>query len=341
MTDDNLPAAAGPVTDDSAPLSLDSAAAGLTDILKDDPATDPAPENEDPEQAAESEGDQPESNAEDVENQETAEESDGPQGDYEGGRFAADNAKVRLDDGTVISVADLKRNNLFQRDYTKKTTELSEKAKAFEAREAEVSQFAQSLEQFRDYIAGYAEQYLPKQPEPFDGNPATDPVAYMQWQHANNQWAQHVQAYQAIQQQKQQDAERKNAEMQKASQERLEREREALLKAWPVLKDPAKGKQAWDGLVSGATQRYGITADEVNSAADHRFIQVLRDALEYRKIKEAAPKVQQEVRKPAMQDGRRPAHAPREQAQKQIQSERFRQTGSLDDAAALLRNLVS
>lgn len=339
MADDNLSADAGPVTDDSAPLSLDSAAAGLTDILKDDPATDPAPENEDTEQAA-PEGEEPEV-AEDVENQEPAEEADGPQGDYEGGRFAADNAKVRLDDSTVISVAELKRNNLFQRDYTKKTTEHAERVKAFEAREAEVGQFAQSLEQFRDYIAGYAEQYLPKQPEPFRGDPAADPVGYMQWQHANNQWAQHVQAYEAVQQQKQQDTQRRNAETQKAEQERLGREREALLKAWPVLKDPAKGKQAWDGLVSGATQRYGISAEEVNGTSDHRFIQVLRDALEYRRIKEAAPKVQTEVRRPAMQDGRRPAQPARDQAQKQVQSERFRQTGSLDDAAALLRNLVS
>ena len=52
MADDNLPVDSGPVVDDSAPLNLDDAAAGLTSILKDDPVTDPAPENEDKEQAA-------------------------------------------------------------------------------------------------------------------------------------------------------------------------------------------------------------------------------------------------------------------------------------------------
>lgn len=341
MADDNLPADAGPVTDDSA-LSLDNAAAGLTDILKDDPVTDPAPENEDTEQAAEGEGDEPNPDAEDVESKEGDDEADGSEdAEIKGGRFAPDTAKVTLEDGSVITVGELRRNNLFQRDYTKKTTELKAEKEAFESERQKVSEYAQSLQQYSDYIASYAEQFLPKQPEPFKGDPTLDPMGYMKWQHETAIWQQHVQAYQAAQQLKAQEAEQKSGETQKQQQERLARERDALLTAWPVLKDPVKGKQAWDGLVAGATKHFGLTAEEVNSAADHRFIAVLRDALEYRKIKEKAPQVQQEVRRPAMQDGRRPAPAARDQARKQQQSERFNQTRSLDDAAALLRNLIS
>ena len=77
MADDNLPADPGPVTDDSEQLDLGSAASGLTDILKDDPVTDPAPENEDTEQAAEGEGDEPNPDAEDVESKEGDDEADG------------------------------------------------------------------------------------------------------------------------------------------------------------------------------------------------------------------------------------------------------------------------
>lgn len=347
MADDNLSADAGPVTDDSAPLNMSSAVAGLTDILKDDPTPDPVAENEDTEQAAADEGAEPEQEAEDVEAA-TAEDEDGSEEpEVKGGRFAPDTAKVTLDDGTVTTVGELRRNTLFQRDYTKKTTELKAEREAFqserqtfEQERQKVSEYAQQLDQSREYLAWYAEQFVPKQPEAFKGNPADDPMGYMQWQHANNQWLNHVQAYQAFQQQRQQGDQLKAGETQKQQQERLQRERDALVTSWPVLKDPVKGKQAWDGLVSSAQQHFGLTAEEVNSVADHRMIQILRDALEYRKVKAAAPNVKAQVRKPAMQDAPRPAQQ-RPNADRAAQSERFNKSRSLDDAAALLRNLIS
>lgn len=344
MAEDNLSAPAGPVADDSAPLDLGSAVAGLTDILNDDPTLDPVTENEEPEQAAD-EGETPEE-AEDVEAADAEDEDGSEDPEIKGGRFAPDSAKVTLDDGTVTTVGELRRNTLFQRDYTKKTTELKTEREAFqserqsfEADRQKVSEFAQSLEQTRDFLANYAEKFLPRQPEPFRGNPADDPVGYMQWQHANNQWMEHVQAYQAFQQQKQQVEQVRAGETQKQATERLQRERDALLNAWPTLRDPVKGKQAWDNLVSGAQQHYGIAPEEVNGVSDHRMIQVLRDAMELRRIRESAPKVQAQVRKPAMQDAPRAAQKPN--ADRQTQTERFRKTGSLDDAAAVLRNLIS
>lgn len=343
MADDNLPADPGPVTDDSAPLSLDNAAAGLTDILKDDPVSDPAPENEDKEQAvAKPEDDDPLGmDAEDV-GADGAEAKDGSEEpEVKGGRFAPDSAKVTLDDGTVISVGELRRNNLFQRDYTQKTTALKAERDAFEAERQQVSQYAQSLDQSRDYLAWYAEQFLPKQPEPFKGDPAADPMGYMQWQHANSQWATHAQAYQAFQQQKQQEAERHTGETEKQAAERHKREADALFKAMPVLKDPVKGKQVWDNIVSGASQHFGFSPEEVNGITDHRMVLALREALAYRRIKTSAPQVQAEVRRPAVNDGRRAPQNTQQNSQRRVVSERFEQSRSLDDAAAKLRTLIS
>lgn len=346
MSDDNLSADAEPVQDNSASLDMNSAVAGLSDILKDDdlPEADPVDENEDTEQAAQDdvseEDDDTELSAEDVEADEPEEEDGSDEPEVKGGRFAPDSAKVTLDDGTVTTVGELRRNNLFQRDYTKKTTELKAEREAFDAERQEVSQFAQSLAEFRDYVAWYAEQNMPKQPEPFKGTPASDPMGYMQWQHDMQQWQQHQQAYQTFQQHREMEGQQKAGETQKQMQERLQQERDNLFEVWPVLKDPVKGKQAWDGLVSGATQYYPkITPEEINGLTDHRFVQILKDAVAYRKIKDTAPEVKANVRKSAIQDGRRPSG--KVPGQQKMQSERFNQTRSLDDAAAVLKNLIS
>jgi hypothetical protein len=237
----------------------------------------------------------------------------------------------------VITVADLKRNNLFQRDYTKKTTELKAKETEVETLKSEVSQQAQSLDQFREYAAWYAEQFLPKQPEPFKGNRIADPMGYLEWSQKNDEWQAHAQAWQAFQQQGQMAQQQKAGETQKQAETRLATERNALLKAMPVLKDPVKGKQTWDAIVAGAQNEYGITAEEVNTVGDHRMLVALRDAIAYRRIKAKAPQVQAQVAaKPAMKPGKRAPTNTAPTKERQARSERLRQTGSIDDAVALL-----
>lgn len=343
MPDDNLPAAPGTV--DDAPMSFDTATDKLADIFTNDPATDPAPKVEDKEHqdAAQTpvEDDDPlgmNVEAEDAANTENAEAADGPQDEIKGGRFAPDSAKVKLDDGTVISVADLKRNNLFQRDYTGKTQALSEERKSLDAERAAFSQQAQSLDQFREYAAWYAEQFLPKQPAPFQGDPADDPMGYMKWSKDRDQWLAHAQAYQAFQLQKQQDEEAKKAETSKQFTERHRKEQELLLKAIPVLKDPVKGKQVWGALVAGAQEHYGMSEEEVNSITDHRFLVGLRDAIAYRRLKAQAPQVQAQVaQRPAVRQAPRGGTIPAAKQERQVRSERLQKTGSIEDAAAVLK----
>lgn len=340
MVDNNLSADAGP--DVTTPQTFDENVEDISKLLG-DPEPDPAESAE--EEAADTEpanveDDDPlglDVEAEDV-GEDDAEEPDGSdEPEIKGGRFAPDTAKVTLEDGSVITVADLKRNNLFQRDYTKKTTELKAEKEAFDAERTSFSQQAQSLDQFREYAAWYAEQFLPKQPAPFNGSRVNDPMGYMKWAEENDAWQAHVQAYQAFQQQGQIAQQQKQGETQKQAETRLAKERDALLKAIPVLKDPVKGKQTWEAIVAGAQNEYGITAEEVNTVGDHRMLVALRDALAYRRIKAKAPQVQAQVAaKPAMKPGKRVATNMAPQKERQARSEQLRKTGSIDDAVALL-----
>ena len=343
MADNNLSASAEP--DVTTPAqTYDEQVEDLSNLLG-DPDTD-LPEDDQDEAAApteEAEEVDPlfadEEEAEDV-GTEDAEDPDGSEEpEIKGGRFAPDSAKVTLDDGTVITVADLKRNNLFQRDYTKKTTELTAEREQVTALKSEVDQYAQSLNQSREYLAWYAETHLPKDPGRFAGDPVRDPVAYMQWQQQRDTWLEHQQAYQAFQQQKADDDQRKSGETQKQAQARIKREQEALVKALPILKDPVRGQEAWNTLVRGASEHYGFSAEEVNGLIDHRMPLVLRDALAYRRIKAAAPKVQEKVRQPApVRPGKRAAPDARESQGRKVRSERLRNSGSFEDGVAALQD---
>lgn len=344
MADNNLSASAEP--DVTTPAqTYDEQVEDLSNLLG-DPATDLPEDDQDeaaaPIEKAEEEEDPlfADDDAEDV-GTEDAEGTDGSEEpEIKGGRFAPDTAKVTLDDGTVITVAELKRNNLFQRDYTKKTTEMAAEREQLNSMRSEVDQYAQSLNQSREYLAWYAETHLPKKPEPFTGNPLQDPMGYQQYTWQKEQWEAHQQAWQAFQQQKADDEQRKSGETQKQAQARLQRERDALLKAIPVLKDPVKGPEAWNTLVRGAMEHYGYTADEINGKSDHRDAVMLRDALAYRRIKAAAPKVQEKVRQPApVRPGRRANPDVREQQGRMARSERLRNSGSFADGVAALQDL--
>lgn len=325
-------------TEVAQPQSYDDQIEDLAELLG-DPEEDPA-EAEAPEAAPID--DDPdglnEIGAEDVAADDDANPDESDEPEIKGGRFAPDSAKVTLDDGTVTTIAELKRGTLFQRDYTQKTQALSADKKAFETERESVSQYVQQLNQARDYIAWYAEQHLPKAPEPFSGDPAQDPMGYMQWQQKRDTYAAHLQAYQTAQQLKQTEDQRKAGETQQQAQARLQEEADALRKAYPILNDATKGPQFLQATARDANKYFGLTADELRSTVqDRRLFKILRSAIERERLKEQAPKLQAEIAKrPAMRGGQRSPVTAQVSREKQSRTERLRKTGSLEDGIAAL-----
>ncbi len=305
----------------------------ISDLL-DDSEGNPVEEHEEA-NAAPDEEDDPLGLGEEADEETDADDDPDGQPEIKGGRFAPDTAKVTLDDGTVITVKELKRNNLYHAGFTQKTQELAKEKETFDSERRELSEYAQSLNQARDYVAWYAETHLPKDPGPYAGAP-DDFIGYQEWQKSRDAWQMHAQAYQAFQYQKEQDEQKRTGETMAQAKKRHEAERAKLLEAIPVLKDPTKGKQVWDNIVNGAQEHYQLTAQEVNSVGDHRMLKVLRDALAYRQLKAKAPKVKEEVAKRPVNPGRR--QAPRAQQVKAAQGrlERLKRDPSLENGAASL-----
>jgi hypothetical protein len=333
----SAPAAEPEVT---TPQTYDDQVEELSELLG-DPETDPA-EAEEPE-AAPTDDDPDglnEIGAEDVEvadASDTTEDEDGPDAEVKGGRFAPDSAKVKLDNGETISIADLKvrvekRVRDFQRGFT-------EKSQGLAAKEAEVDQYVQSLNQARDYIAWYAEQHIPKDPGPWTGD-QDDFVGYQNWQKARDTYGQHLQAYQLAQQLKQTEDQRKAGETKQQAEARWKEEAEALKKTYPILTDPAKGPLFLQATARDATKYFNLTADELSQTIqDRRFFGILRDAISFRRLKEKAPQVKDEiVKRPAMTNGRRAGPNATEVKSKQVRTERLRKTGSFEDGVAALQD---
>lgn len=339
MPDDNNLPSGGTVEQDESDLM-----GSIADIL-DDPETD-NDENEATQAAKPSEGDSDaddgspseaddddEGDAEASDDEESDEEDDGP-GDYAGGRFAADNAKVRLPDGSTTTIATLKSDFMRQSDYTRKTMELAERRKAFEQDQNRVSQLTQQLDKQLQFATHWLDLTRPVRPSVGYNE---DPIAHGEYQDALQRWneaAQYIghqiqQAHSATEQQSRQSLE-----------ERRKAEGEAFLNALPALRDPSTRSAFFNEAVKVASE-YGIQPQELDQVYDHRQWLVLKDAMAYRRLKARTSKAKQQIedKPPMLRSRKRPTPKQAQNRARQARTERLSQEGTVDAGVAALMDM--
>ena len=334
MSDTNPAPAAG----NDEPLSFDDGVDALTDVLA-DPETDL--QEEDQGQKDEAEEANPEAEeateeaAEESSEEEAAEESnDGP--GYEQGKFAADTANVRLKDGTVISVQDLKRGYLSQASFTRGTQENAKEREALASQKAEVEQTARTLQEQRDFILQVAQQFLPQPPDHslLDQNsPNYDPLRYMS---LKDEYERKVGKLTQIQQASQAQQAKTTEEQKRQQKELRDREAKLLLDAMPELKKPEVYGKFWAEAVDTMSE-YGFSAEELDGAIDHRLYRVYRDLAAYRRARQNLPTVKKDVQsKPVLTGKKRMDPKAKSSREAQVRSEQLRKTGSFDAGVSAL-----
>lgn len=126
-------------------------------------------------------------------------------------------------------------------------------------------------------------------------------------------------------------------------QQHLAREYEALQAKDPVFREPAKAQEILDGVRKTATEFYGFSPEEVKVIADHRYVQVIRDAQAWRDYQKGIKLVEAKKAAPA------PATKVIKQAavsSNQASSDhsallnRARQTENIRDKAAMLARII-
>jgi len=311
--------------------SLEDAAKAYTDVSD----TEAPEEDQDNQEVEESEEGDPAGDADTDtdESGDASEEGDEGSEPYDGGRFAADAAKVRLEDGTVTTIAELKKGNLLHADWTRKSMAAAEERKAVEQKAAQFQSIEAKLQQEREFVSFVASQLLPQEPNPqmlADGDVIGFNMAQAAYQQQTRMVGQLVAQYQEHQQQvaKQQEDSLKQTKLE---------EWDRLKERAPDLADPAKYQAFW-GEALKAAEHYGFSQKELSGMVDHRQYLVLRDALAYRRIKAKSgqpnPKVQ--GKPPVLNGDRRRSQGELQQRDAKTAMARLNQTGTVKDAVAAL-----
>lgn len=203
-----------------------------------------------------------------------------------------DDHMVTLQDGKQISLGELKRNNMFNRDYTFKLEGLKKQANEFTAwQQSEV----QRIQEYRDQVLAYARQRMPQPPDRSMADPNSpnyDPFTY---QAEQVRYENEVGELTAIQRGKlaEQQAEQERQEAH-AAQNRV-KELEAFYLALPKLRDETKRNAFFQDVRTIVPQVYGLNAEEILALENSGAMRMVHDAIAYRKALQAGKKVVQDL----------------------------------------------
>jgi hypothetical protein len=278
--------------------------------------------------------------AEAVANEEDPEkEEDGQQDGYASGKFAADTASVRLKDGTVISVQDLKRGYLAQASFTRSTQELAKERETLASKASEVESTAQALKQQRDFLLQASQQFLPQPPDQSmvdQSSPNFDPIGYMR---AKADYEAKVQALQQLHQMSQAEQARMEQQQQGSTQERRKQEATKLLEIMPELGKSDVYQKFWAEAVDVMAD-YGFSEEEMNNTIDHRVYKLYRDLAKYKRARNYKPAAKDSLQtKPVLTGKKRMDPTEKVSREKQVRHEQLRKTGSFDAGVSALMDL--
>lgn len=335
MSDTNPAPAAG--NDDA--LSFNDGADAIMNLIA-DPETDLQAKDQGQEDATEEEPVEGEPEAEETEEaaDEETDEEDGPE-EVTGGKFAADTANVRLKDGTVISVQELKRGWTSQQSFTRGTQENAKERETLASQKAEVETFARSLQEQRDFILQVAQQYVPQPPDRslLDRNSTNfDPVTYAALKaEYDDRIGVLNQLHNASKSEQDKAAKAQTEERNKMRAAEAER----LVAAMPDLAKPEVQKKFWAESVETMAE-YGFSQEEMNETIDHRVYRIFRDLTAYRKARNRIPAVKEAIESKPMLTGKRRMD-PKEKSsrERQAKNEALRKTGSFDAGVSALMDL--
>lgn len=243
-------------------------------------------------------------------------------------------------DGEEITVEELRRGNLRQKDYTRKTQELAEARKQYEAGnfelERERAQYAQLLPALQQRLEQPAERE-PDWDTLYDTDPTMAAKAERQWR---KQQSERQAQLEAVQQEQARMAQIQQQRMQQMQAQYVDQQREVLPDLIPEWRDSKIAAKEATELRDFLLEE-GFTEEDVSGLANASLVKLARQAMLYSRGQtratqaKAKPKPSTKTMKSGSRGSQPKPRAPQEQA-----LQRARQTGRVDDAAAAIRSLL-
>jgi len=244
-------------------------------------------------------------------------------------------------DGEEMTVEELRRGNLRQKDYTRKTQELAETRKEIEAQfqelERERAQYAQALPLLQERL----EQPMEQEPD-WDKLYETDPNmaarAERKWRVQQDERKAQLEA---VRQERERMAQIEQQRMAQYQTQYTEQQRAMLPDLIPEWRDTKVAKQEAGELRSFLLNE-GFSQDDVNGLANASLVKLARKAMLYDKGQTRATQAKTAKAKPkakTMRSGSRGSQPAPKSAQTQA-LQRAKQTGRVADAAAAIKSLL-
>lgn len=253
-----------------------------------------------------------------VEATEAKESTDQPEAEVE--RYTVKVGEDELE----VTLDEMRKGYMMESDYRKKTSEVAEKRKALEAKEADIDSRLAEAKALVEYEISNLDS-----PEMLELK-ETDPDSYLKEFERVQKKVESFNKHKA----------QRDAELQAKQQELIKKEMESLEAAIPDWLDPeVKTKEATEVL--GSLEQQGFTRDELSALTDHRMFvlgrkamlydQLMNQDLESKKVK-TPPKAQQ--------PGTSTSSDERQSRTTQDLRKKLHKTGKPQDAAKLIRSLM-
>lgn len=321
----------------SAPLDVSSAGAALASYFGGDQG-----QNESAEQPHEKEETTQTAAAEQTGEPDANQAAEGEQQQNEGESYDENETVTVMIDGkpvelTKAQIAEAKKGELRQADYTRKTMEAAEQRKAAEAEKAQAKaqreQYSRDLQQIllvNQFHDQQAQQWTPDMVD-------ADPLGYIKFKmDVENRALQTQQAQAQLQQIQQQEQQEREQSAHEYRAQQLEMIR-AKLPAW---KDEAVMKREI-GEIKEWLHGQEFTDADLSGMQDHRMVLLAQKAMKYEQLMAKAKTTAQQVAKapPKVEPPGRQPVAPTDGRTEGMK--RLAKTGKVDDAAAILAQMFS
>lgn len=233
-----------------------------------------------------------------------------------------------------VTLDELRNGYMMQSDYSRKTSDLAEQRRAFEAQqqqlEMERQRYLQELSQMQQTV---------DEPEPnWEALKAEDELEYVI---KRNEWREKQEAKTAAQQKYQAEMQQQQQMQMQELQQFVEAERQKLPERIPEWKDEAVAKADHEKIITYA-QRSGFAPEELQGLYDSRAVKVLRDAMLWNELQEQKPAVQKKARNApkVAKPGTTKSKSDSNQARRREQRSRLKKSGRVEDAAAIFSEML-
>lgn len=234
-----------------------------------------------------------------------------------------------------VTLQELQQGYSRQQDYTRKTQELSQQRKDFEAQQAELAKKDAIYKELLPRMEQSLEGELANEPD-WKSLYESDPIAYVREKDLWNEKKEKFKAVQAEQQRLQQEQlTGQQAQIQKA----VELGNQKLLEAVPEWKDADVALKEKQSIAKYAMDVLGYSQDEINQVYDYRALLGLRGAWLHHQTGKAIKKKPVE-KAPARVGKPGSANKPRTATPLKKAKQRLAKSGKLRDAAKVFENLI-